>query len=479
MIFSYLENSAKEYPDKIAVEDRKEQISYKKLYDASLSLGSYIDLNIDKNNKFIGILMDKSIDFIVAIFGILSTKRAYVPLDESLPTERLEYIVEDAKIDCIVTDKKHFNLAAKLCEKPILVDRNNIVISEDFTHVKASQDSIAYILYTSGSTGKPKGIMHTQNSAISFISWAKQYFGVKFSDVLSSHAPFHFDLSIFDVFVSISSGAKLCLLPKSISCFPVSLIKYIIDKKITIWYSVPYIIVDMFADREITSTELKNLRTIIYAGESMAIEKAKKIQEKLNKVSLYNLYGPTETNVITYYKLSSETWERKDKQIPIGYNCPYSKIKIINDEGNECKVGEVGELCVKTDSLMLGYLGIDKNILIDGYYYTGDNAHIDENGLIIFNSRKDYMTKVNGFRVELGDIENNIRGYEKVRDCYAKIDRSKKRDKIVVVIEAENSLSTSSLEKYLRECLPNYMIPDEYIICEKLERNSRGKIVRK
>lgn len=479
MLFSYLENSAKKYPDKIVIEDKNEEISYKDLYNISLSSGIHITSILDSDKQVVGILMDKSIDFLVAVFGILSISKAYVPLDEGLPQERLKYIVEDAGINCIITDQKNYSISAQLCNKPILLDRSSILTKNSSERFKASPASIAYILYTSGSTGRPKGIIHTQRSAIAFISWAVQYFNVGYEDVLSSHAPFHFDLSIFDIFASVYAGAKLCLLPKSISCFPASLIKYIISKKITIWYSVPYIIVNMFSDVHIEQCEFNELRIIIYAGEAMSIENAKKIKDRLPMVCLFNLYGPTETNVITYYKVDGQTWNRQDKQIPIGYSCPYADIKVLNEEGNEAEVGESGELCVTSDSLMSGYVGAKMLGTADRYYHTGDIVHIDENGLIVFHGRKDYMTKVNGFRVELGDIENNIRGYPNVLDCYAKIDRTQKRDKIVVTIEAEQNFCVNSLEDSLKKSLPGYMLPDEYILCDKLERNSRGKIVRK
>jgi acyl-coenzyme A synthetase/AMP-(fatty) acid ligase len=128
---------------------------------------------------------------------------------------------------------------------------------------------------------------------------------------------------------------------------------------------------------------------------------------------------------------------------------------------------------------MQGYVGTNESERTNGYYCTGDIVHVDEEGLIVFHGRKDYMTKVNGFRVELGDIENNIRGYLNVSECYAKVDRSGKRDRIIVTIEVSQNLCTDSLTDYLRKYLPGYMIPDEYILCDKLERNSRGKIVRK
>ncbi|WP_054750156.1 AMP-binding protein [Ruminiclostridium josui] len=211
----------------------------------------------------------------------------------------------------------------------------------------------------------------------------------------------------------------------------------------------------------------------------MSIDNAKKIKERLPHVSLYNLYGPTETNVITYYEVDNHTWSRQDRQIPIGHCCPYANIKVINDDGKEANIGELGELCVKSDSLMLGYVGVEKTASMDQYYHTGDIVHIDDDGLIVFHGRKDYMTKVNGFRVELGDIENNIRGYPNITDCYAKVDRSNKRDKIIVTIEAASDLCVGNLADYLKKCLPGYMLPDEYILRDKLERNSRGKIVRK
>lgn len=489
MLYNLLINSAAKYPDNTAIEDKNGSISYRELLKSSSVLGGILQ-NRFKDKRLIGVLMEKSINSLIAIFGILSVQSAYVPLDESLPHERLQYIIEDAGLDCLITDKLHYDLALKLCEKEniLLFDETKLFPDDNKTFWSEADDlynrlaenmeeSLAYILYTSGSTGFPKGIMHTHKSALAFINWAADYFKVNDGDIFSSHAPFHFDLSIFDIYVCIAVGAKLCILPKSISSFPTSLINYIKLKGITVWYSVPYILVNMFSESNIDKCDFDSLRIIIYAGEAMMPRDAARIQKKLPQADLYNLYGPTETNVITYYKLTHDTYKRNDQQIPIGYPCPYANIQVLDQEGNEVKDGESGELVVKSNSLMMGY--VNKDHLKTDNYSTGDIVKKESGGLLVFIGRKDHMVKLNGFRVELGDIEHHVKCFEGIKDCYAKVSKLNSRDIIEVMIEADKVIQIEELKQFMTSRLPGYMLPYNYVICNNLERNSRGKLIRK
>lgn len=482
MLYNLLINSAVRYPDNIAIEDKGGYISYRDLLNNSAVLGDILKYKFE-DRRLIGVLMEKSLNSLLAIFGILSAHKAYVPLDESLPPDRLLYILANSGLDCLITDNLHYNLALKICSKENILLFDNIKffqLEENRLYESVTEDmeeSLAYILYTSGSTGFPKGIMHTHKSALAFIKWAVDYFGVSDDDVFSSHAPFHFDLSIFDIYVSIAVGAKICILPKSISSFPVSLISYIKLKKLTVWYSVPYILVNMFSESNIDNCDFDSLRIIIYAGEAMMLKDAARIQKRLAQVDIYNLYGPTETNVITYYKLSMDTFQRSDQQIPIGYPCPYTSIQVLDENGIEVKNGEPGEIVVKSDSLMKGYVN-SGNITTD-IYATGDIVKKESGNLLVFIGRKDHMIKVNGFRVELGDIEYHVKCFSGIRDCYARLSKVKNRSVIEVILEADDNIQIHELKQFMASRLPGYMLPYNYVVCQKLKRNSRGKLVRK
>ena len=333
----------------------------------------------------------------------------------------------------------------------------------------------------------PKGVLHTQKSALAFINWAADYFDITNNDIFSSHAPLHFDLSIFDIFVSLKVGAEICLIPKVVTAFPASLAQYIKRNKITVWYSVPSALMNLI-DNSLASY-LKSLRLVFYAGEVFPYNKFKELKKQLPQAYYYNLYGPSETNVITYYKISESVDEIKD-DIPLGYACPYAKIIVIKDNGQKANIGEKGELVVSCDSLMMGYLNRDdlteKCIMstnIDSecnekYYYTGDIVKVIGDGKYTFVSRKDNMIKINGFRVEIGEIENTIYKLESVKEALVKVIKNNITSLTLFLSLKDNcDLNIIDIERHLRCYLPEYMIPHDIVIFQKeLPRNSHGKL---
>lgn len=498
------------YPDCIAVESNAGNITYENLDRISTCLAIHLlKVGVHKYDR-VAVLLNKSIEAIIVFLGVLKSGACYVPLDVSAPRERISYILNDAQAKCIVTDFKHLQQAKAVKNKEIdivvLDDSSNETENndEDYTfyyrdivvnekevteflfNIKTEGEDLAYILYTSGSTGQPKGVAISHKNSVCFINWAYDYFGISPQDVLSSHAPFYFDLSVFDIYVSIKAGAKLCLLPPAVSSFPVSLASYIADKGITVWYSVPSVLVQLLNYGNLSNLNLSRLHTIIYAGEAFPVARLNELMKTLPKADFFNLYGPTETNVITYYPIKHiDSME----EIPIGYACPYARLWVLKENGSLAKVGEKGELLVQSESLMKGYYkkeNLTENVInaekADGlphgmYYHTGDIVKVVGEGLYQFICRKDRMIKIKGFRVELEEIEAILRKNPLIKECIVQQAGDDKKEPHLRAYVVSN-LKPKEIIGFAKRYLPEYMIPDDIQYVKEFDYTDRGKINR-
>jgi len=485
MLYHQVLIAAKNFGERTAIKDQHREITYSQMLVEIEVLSNKLVSIIKDHTNCIGVLMDKTIDCVVTILSILKMGKAYVPIDDTYPIERIKFLLLDSCCNYLITDHNHIKQTL-----PIQAEQNVLLFDGQLQEISTirttksnkcnfADNSMAYVLYTSGSTGAPKGIIHTHESAWAFVNWAIDYFQINQYDVLSSHAPFHFDLSIFDLYVSLTTGAKLCLLPKGITAFPKSLRSYIKNNEISVWYSVPSVLISLFNQIE-NKEYLQSLRTIIYAGEEMAVHKAETIKHFVPNACLYNLYGPTETNVITYCHVDQNVFQRTDRVIPIGNACPYCEIKVLDNNSRWLNNEHgTGELCVKTNSLMFGYVG--NNVEKHEFYKTGDIVRVepgDEKPTYIFLGRKDNMVKINGYRVELEEIETHIKNHPNVLDCYAKVVRLEERDYIEVVLEPLGNISQEAILLYAKKIMPEYMLPERISIVNKMKRNSRGKKIR-
>jgi len=499
LIQDLLEKSAAKKPRNTAVTAGRRSIDYRDLQGKSSYLAGQLRKNGSKPGDKIALLLDKSIEAIVAIFGILKSGAAYIPLDIDSPANRQEYILQDIDAGVIITNQKNRQATEKIAGgrkhvKIVLIDtllkenKGNIVQTED---QGIDENDTAFILYTSGSTGVPKGVKISHRNALSFIDWAHDYFRVNAADVFSSHAPFHFDLSVFDLFVSIKAGAKLCLIPKVLSSFPLSLADFIEKNRITVWYSVPSILINLILNVKEFKTKLQSVRKLIYAGENFPVKYLKNIISQLVKTEFYNLYGPTETNVITYYKIRRNS-RYLNSQIPIGYPCPYAEIKVLDENGENAKPGQKGELIVKSSTMMQGYANnkkataeVIKTLESSGtkdakYYFTGDMVKVLGDNFFQLAGRKDNLVKVKGFRIELEEIESVLIKHEQVKECLVRVikDNDRGDNELEALIVPHREIEKRDIISFLRNRLPIYMIPTQIRYYPEFKKNNRGKIDR-
>jgi len=439
----------------------------------------------------VGLRMRKSADAVVSIFGVLKAGAAYVPVDAGSPAARGAYILNDCQVKAVITDEGlrpalEQELAA-LSASPVFVDPKNVPAAPDVPTVHAAPDDVAYILYTSGSTGKPKGVVLTQRNALSFLDWCTTTFNPSARDVFSSHAPFHFDLSILDVFLPAKHGAKLVLINEETGKDPLRLAATIAEERITHWYSTPSILTLLCEYGKLERYDCSSLRNVLFAGEVFPVPRFRAIRERWPQARYYNLYGPTETNVCTWYEVpQDDSWQARDT-FPIGRPCPPNLSRVVDEQGSDVPPGVAGELVICGPNVMQGYWNRPEltaaSFVSDAngrqWYRTGDIVTAEPDGGYTYRGRRDRMVKRRGYRVELGEIEAALLRHPDVREAAVVATSDEAwgvRIAAYVSCHEGRALSIIGLKTHSSNQLPPYMIPDVFRKVDALPRTSTDKV---
>ena len=307
--------SAESYPDRVAVEDGDRRLTYAELEEHSNRLANLLrEVGVARGDR-VGLYLDKSLEAVVGIYGILKCGGAYVPLDPSAPTRRLGYIAGDCGLRVLISsaakEAAWGELVAHGAPLDVVVTADGADLIGDLVgvHVMTADDlerqdstapdvgtislDLAYILYTSGSTGQPKGVMLSHQNALAFVRWSVETFDVGPNDRLSNHAPLHFDLSVLDLYAAAMAGAAVVLVPQELSVFPMQVRDFIESRHISIWYSVPSILNMLTLRGGLRAGSLPDLRTVLFAGEVFPTKYLRSLMELLPRAHFYNLYGPT------------------------------------------------------------------------------------------------------------------------------------------------------------------------------------------
>ncbi len=507
-----LTRSAAKYPEKTAVWARNRSLTYRQLDERSTQLAHLLRQRGLKKGDRVGIFFPKCVESLVCMFGVLKAGGVYVPLDPQQPADRIGYIIENCGIRVLLTNKdRRTALGAEFTgtlEYCVMTDDsgsngsgNKIVpwaMLGEFPvspapEIAFTETDLAYILYTSGSTGRPKGVMLSHQNALTFVEWCAEKFKMTADDRVSNHAPLHFDLSVFDVYNAMEAGATVYLVTEDLALFPASLAKFIEEKDITVWYSVPSALMLLLLHANMKAEKIPHLRTILFAGEVFPMKYLRQLAELLPNVDLFNLYGPTETNVCTYYKVERERLNSLEK-LPIGIACENTEVFALSDQDEiVTKAGGSGELYVRGPSVTYGYWAdkektakmvvpnrFQKNFN-ENMYRTGDLVTLAEDGNYYFQGRRDSQIKSRGYRIELGEIESALLSHPNVREAAAVAipdDLVGNRIKAVVAAHQDRELKTAELQQFCATRIPKYMIPEQIEFCESLPKTSTGKIDR-
>lgn len=504
-LHQYLSSSTQSHADFTAViEPDRGEISYANLNSLSNRVRDrLLHSGIERGDR-VGIVLHKTIDAVACIFGTLKSGAAYVPVDVTGPISRTAYILTDCSVKVAFVEN---SVAQSLNEEIIALGGNTkIIVLDNPTLGKALQaaldqedkkdpapatvdcqteaDDLAYILYTSGSTGKPKGVPLTHKNGMAYVEWCSRKFAPRQEDLFSAHAPFHFDLSILDLYTPIKHGAAIVLIGEALGKEPARLAEVIESTKITVWYSAPSILTMLVQFGGIESKDLSQLRTIIFAGEVFPVKHLRALLALLPKPKYYNLYGPTETNVCTYQPVPENFLTSEQSSLPIGPVCEHLSAKVVDEEGEVIKRGETGELIISGDNVMQGYWNLPEQTekaffkLPNGRYYrTGDLVIEDEKSAYTYVGRRDRMIKKRGFRVELGEIEAKLHLHPEIVEAavIAISDDEGTRVHAHFVTLDNQRLSVIKLKKFCSEQLPLYMVPDTFVINESIPKTSTDK----
>ncbi len=490
-ILNYLYQIVEKKPDKTAYSDGTVSFTFKEVYERTRRIGSYLcEKGIYK--KPVVVFMKKSPQEITAFFGIIAGGSFYVPIDEEMPSGRIQLILDNVKSPLVICDETTIEIA-----KGFQVGEGEIVLYEDVVKTEIQEEALKtiyhktidtdpiYIVFTSGSTGVPKGVAACHRSVIDYIEQLSEILDFNEDTVFGNQSPLYFDACLKELYPTLKFGATAYLIPKSCFSFPTKLVEFLNENKINTicWVVSALTMISAFGTFDTVKPEY--LHTVAFGSEVFPIKQFKKWREALPNATFTNLYGPTEsTGMCCFYRVERDFEE--DEVIPVGHAFPNREVFLLSEDGKPVKDGEQGEICVRGTAVTLGYYNdpertgevFVQNPLNSCYpeliYKTGDIGRYNEAGELCFVSRKDFQIKHMGHRIELGEIEVSVNMLPGIQMSACIYDTQK--GKIVLYYVGE--ITEKELVLAMKAKLPRYMLPNKTVRLEKLPFTANGKIDR-
>ena len=518
LLHQLISENAAAHPDNEAVVFKERSISYAELETETNRLAQGLHHLGVTNGDRVGIYMNRSIESIVSIFGVLKAGATYIPVDPLCPPDRLNYMVNKCDIKYLLTvDNKLGRVKPAF---PTNCPLNSIIVmkgkagdsaafgttqvvawesfskqfSGEAVQTATIETDIAYILFTSGSTGNPKGVMLSHLNALTFVNTAHEFFHIKPGDRFSNICPLHFDMSVVDLYVAFKAGATVVILPETDALFPLKIAEYIENQKITVWNSVPSALSILAAFKDLEQYDLSSLRLILFAGERFPLKYLRRLKELIGDARFCNMYGQTEANSSLYYWVD-ELPESGTVSLPIGKAFPNFEAFALDSDGNRIdSPGTEGELYVRASTVAYGYWGEPektKNAFVvnplqpdlrEHVYKTGDLVQLDDQGNFVFLGRKDHMIKSRGYRIEIGEIEAVLCSHPEIENAIVipiPDELIGNRLTALVVRSPKSQIKKHDAVLYCSHQLPKYMIPETIEFRDAFPKTSSGKVDRK
>ncbi len=519
IVHSVFENVAETFPGNIAVEQGERNISYDALNKEANKIASALRENGAGKDVIVGIFLPGGIEYIASILGVSKSGAVFMPLDIEFPEKRLEYILNKTSPKVIITgSEQEENVIRRMDSLNISHPTDTMLVldhNDETFRVMRSQNSrleiadypdvnlplitepedSSYIIYTSGSTGEPKAILGQHKSLSHFIHWEIQEFGLKKKIRVSLFAPTTFDVSFRDIFVPLLSGGTVCIPKKETRANIAHLVKWMEDSELSLVHCVPSLfrlILKEIENRNTRADMLPHLKHILLAGEALYGSDVIRWKAQVgDRIELVNLYGPSETTLAKIYHRIDGMPVEKNKIIPLGKPVSNTAVLILKDN-LLCRVGEIGEICIKTPFRSKGYynapeltaesfvqnpLNKDEEDII---YKTGDLGRYLPDRSVEFVGRLDGQVKVNGIRIELNEIESALFGYEAIERPLVVAHKTPDYEiRLICYYTEKKPVETAELRVWLQRYLPDYMIPSFFVRLDEFPLNLNGKIDKK
>jgi D-alanine--poly(phosphoribitol) ligase subunit 1 len=515
LLQGYLDDCWSTNPEKIVLVDGQRSLTYQILHSDSNRIANCLVENRVERQDRVLICMSRSSLVIMAIIGVLKADAIYVPVDAKSPIERILRIAKDCQPSAIVYDEPLAEAIEAVKNRLTTIrlflqleHKSNSPKVFTMLRVNGQENShcdfkkpaylnidadAAYILYTSGSTGSPKGVIVSHLNVINYIEWAVDYYNICTEDRILCTAPFQFDMSTFDIFTVLKTGATLCIAPDSCLLFPNKLLDMMEKEEVTLWKGVSSLLAYLSTTGCLKPERIPSLRKVLFGGEILPTKHLINWMKTYPTKLFYNVYGPTEATGISACYQVENVPTSIDEAIPIGKACSNTEIFILTDENRLANIGESGELCIRGSGLSIGYWNDEEKTAkafirnpfghshSDRLYRSGDLARMREDGIIEYLGRKDFQVKFMGYRIEIFEIENAILSLEHIDRAAVLLCNSSMSEipELTAFIESQKLIDKDLILRALSQVLPNYMLPRQIVQLERIPLTDRGKTDRK
>ena len=479
-LVSLFETQVKKTPLAIAVITAESVWTYEELNEEANKVAHHLrhTLQIEPQTT-VGVMTSRNEWLPIAILGILKARGVYLPIDVASPKERISYILKDSQVNVILSDSNAINTLVHTDASIVAIDDGQMLGRESANNLDLSYtaEDLAYIIYTSGSTGGPKGAMITHANSVNMVQNKKQLFEITSEDRILQFASAAFDASVEEMFKTLCSGASL-IMATTETIKDVNLLEeYINEQGVSIMTLPPTYAATM------NFSSLSSLRLLVTAGD-VADPKLKK---RLNNISYFNCYGPTECTVwATAYEV--ETTTNEEQPLPIGRPIQNTQVYVLDQWQQPVAIGNTGEIYIGGRGVANGYLNrpelTAKRFLANPFgtgklYRTGDLGRWTADGNLEFIGRADHQVKIRGYRIEIGEIEHTLKSFELIDNAVCVVRKINNDKAIVAYYEAEVALDITTLRAHLGAYLPEYMMPAFFMQVEALPMNTSGKVDKK
>ena len=473
-IYSLFDRIAAAHRDETAIIENSRTMTFGELSNlVDMIAGSF-----PKEVHSIGIVMNHRAEMIASILAVLKCGARYIPAEPSFPTGRIRYMMDEAEVDFILTEKEH---TEKLDGFPIrLIDCEICGLETPASERKPVQDpgQPAYVLYTSGTTGRPKGVCVTNRNVCHYVRAFEHEFHPTVGDVMLQYSVCSFDIFVEEVFTSLLNGAALAIPTEDDKANIHTLMQFVERHHVTMLSGFPYLLAEMNHLPSIPAS----LRLLISGGDVL---RGVYVDHLLNKAEVYNTYGPSETTVCASYYRCNDGTVLADGTYPIGHPVKGASICILDQDGNELPAGETGEICILGGGVSMGYIGDHEEenkafeVLSDGtvMYRSSDLGYILPSGDIAFLHRKDTQIMIYGKRVEVAEVESRLYQCKNIQQAIVRAftDEDGLSYMTAYVVPTDQDIKVSIVKRELSENLTSFMIPEFIVKMPQIPLNSNGK----